>query len=89
MEGPAAPLDGTNAVTNLLSMNKDQSHGAAKNIKGRIKEAAGVLTGNKAEEAEGSADRATGAVQQAVGDLKHNIARKLEQDPPEDDGDEK
>lgn len=42
-------LDGTNAMTKLLSMNKDQSHGAAKNIKGRIKEAAGVLTGNKAE----------------------------------------
>jgi uncharacterized protein YjbJ (UPF0337 family) len=69
-------------------MNKDQSQGAAKNIKGRIKEAAGILTGNKAEEAEGSADRAKGAVQKAVGDLKHNIARKLEEDPPTNDRDE-
>ena len=83
------PLDDTNAMTTLLCMNKDQSHGAAKNIKGRIKEAAGVLTGNKAEEAEGAADRAKGAVQKAVGDVKHNIARKLEQDPPKDDGNEK
>jgi uncharacterized protein YjbJ (UPF0337 family) len=69
-------------------MNKDQSGGAAKNIKGRIKEAAGVLTGNKAEEAEGTAERATGAAQKAFGDVKHKIARKLEQDPPKDDGEE-
>lgn len=66
-------------------MNKDQSRGAAKNIKGRFKEAAGILTGNKAEEAEGSADRVKGSVQKAVGDLKHDIARKLEHDPPKDD----
>lgn len=79
----------TNAMTKLLDMNKDQSHGAAKNIKGRIKESVGVLTGNKAEEAEGSADRAKGAVQKAFGDLKHNIAKKLEQDPPKDDDNEK
>ena len=70
-------------------MNKDQSDGTAKNIKGRVKEAVGVLTGNKAEEAEGVADRAKGAVQKAVGDIKHNIARKLEQDPPKDDDNEK
>jgi uncharacterized protein YjbJ (UPF0337 family) len=76
-------------VTKLLNMNKDQSRGAAKNIKGRVKEAVGILTGNKAEEAEGSADRAKGAVQKAVGDIKHNIARKLEQDPAKDEGDEK
>jgi uncharacterized protein YjbJ (UPF0337 family) len=75
-------------MTKLFGMNKDQSGGAAKNVKGRIKEAAGVLTGNKAQEAEGTADRAKGAVQKAFGDLKHNVARKLEQDPPKDDGDE-
>jgi uncharacterized protein YjbJ (UPF0337 family) len=71
-------------------MNKDQSRGVAQNIKGRVKEAAGVLTGNKTQEAEGAVDRAEGAVKKAVGDLKHNIARNLEKDPPEakEDGSE-
>jgi uncharacterized protein YjbJ (UPF0337 family) len=66
-------------------MNKDQSGGVAQNLKGRVKEAAGVLTGNKAREAEGAADRGKGAVKKAVGDLKHKIAEKLEKDPPDED----
>jgi uncharacterized protein YjbJ (UPF0337 family) len=63
-------------------MNKDQVRGGTENLKGRVKEAAGVLTGNKSQEAEGAADRAKGAVQKTVGDVKHSVARKLEKDPP-------
>jgi uncharacterized protein YjbJ (UPF0337 family) len=59
-------------------MNKDQTSGAAQNIKGRVKEAAGVLTGNKDKESEGASERASGAVRKAVGDLKHKLAKKID-----------
>jgi uncharacterized protein YjbJ (UPF0337 family) len=59
-------------------MNKDQKDGAIDNAKGRVKEAAGTLIGNKNLESEGAADRAAGAVKKAVGDVKHEIAKKIE-----------
>ncbi len=59
-------------------MNKDQKDGAAENIKGRVKQAAGIVTGNKDQESQGAAERASGAVKKAVGDLKHGIAKKLD-----------
>ena len=62
----------------LRAMNKDQKDGAIENAKGRVKEAAGTLTGNKNLESEGAADRAAGAVKKAVGDVKHEIAKKIE-----------
>ena len=51
-------------------MHKDTAKGAAKDIKGSIKEAAGKATGNERLEAEGVADRAAGKVQKGVGNLK-------------------
>jgi uncharacterized protein YjbJ (UPF0337 family) len=59
-------------------MNKDQKSGAAENIKGRVKQAAGIISGDKETESEGAADRAKGSVRKAVGDLKHNVAKKLD-----------
>ncbi len=59
-------------------MNKDQKDGAAENIKGRVKQAAGIVTGNKDQESQGASERASGAVKKAVGDLKHGIAKKLD-----------
>jgi uncharacterized protein YjbJ (UPF0337 family) len=59
-------------------MNKDQKEGVTKNLKGRLKQAAGVLTGNKDKEAEGAAERAAGAARKAVGDLKQGLAKKLD-----------
>ncbi len=59
-------------------MNKDQKDGKVQNIKGRIKQAAGALSGNKQTEREGATERAVGAGQKAVGDLKHAIAKKLD-----------
>ena len=38
-------------------MNKDQVDGAINNAKGRVKEAAGALTGNKDLESEGATER--------------------------------
>jgi uncharacterized protein YjbJ (UPF0337 family) len=61
-------------------MNKDQSKGTVDNIKGRVKEAAGALTGDKKTQAEGLAERVKGAAQKKVGDLKHDAARTIEKD---------
>jgi uncharacterized protein YjbJ (UPF0337 family) len=60
-------------------MNKDQRKGTAQNIKGRVKQAVGVVTGDKDAESEGASDRAKGAARKAFGDVKRGIARKLEE----------
>jgi uncharacterized protein YjbJ (UPF0337 family) len=59
-------------------MNKDQKDGTGEDIKGRVKQAAGIVTGNKDQESEGASERAAGAVKKAVGDLKHDIAKKID-----------
>lgn len=51
-------------------MHKDEAKGAAKDISGSIKEAAGKATGNERLEAEGVGERAEGKVQKGVGSLK-------------------
>jgi len=65
-------------MPNFVLMNKDQREGAVTNAKGRAKEAAGVVTGNKDLESEGAADRAVGAAKKAVGDVKHKFAKKID-----------
>jgi uncharacterized protein YjbJ (UPF0337 family) len=59
-------------------MNKDQKSGAGQNVKGRLKEVAGIVSGNKKLEADGLADRAVGAAKSAVGAAKHHAAKKLD-----------
>jgi uncharacterized protein YjbJ (UPF0337 family) len=59
-------------------MNKDQRNGIGQSIKGRIKQAAGAILGNKKIEAEGIADRVVGAAKAAVGEVKHDVAKKLD-----------
>jgi uncharacterized protein YjbJ (UPF0337 family) len=59
-------------------MNKDEGNGVAQNIKGRVKEAAGVISGDKKVEAEGLADRVAGAAKAAVGAAKHGLAKKID-----------
>jgi uncharacterized protein YjbJ (UPF0337 family) len=51
-------------------MHKDEAKGAAKDIKGSMKEAAGKATSNERLEAEGAAERVEGKVQKGVGALK-------------------
>ncbi|MDP3656912.1 MAG: CsbD family protein [Brevundimonas sp.] len=51
----------------------DRVEGAAKNLGGNIKEAAGKLTGDEKLKAEGRADQAEGKVQNAVGGMKDAI----------------
>jgi uncharacterized protein YjbJ (UPF0337 family) len=51
-------------------MDKDRVEGAAHQVKGAIKEAAGKVTGDTKIEAEGAAERAAGKVQNTVGGVK-------------------
>lgn len=48
----------------------DRIEGAAKNLGGKLKEAAGKLTGDEKLKAEGRADQVAGKVQNAVGGVK-------------------
>ena len=48
----------------------DRVEGAAKNMGGKLKEAAGKLTGDEKLKAEGRADQVAGKVQNAVGGVK-------------------
>ena len=59
-------------------MNKNQKDGALENLKGRVKQATGIVTGDKDKESQGASERASGAVKKAVGDLKHDLAKKLD-----------
>ncbi len=54
-------------------MDKDRIAGAAKNIKGSVKEAVGNLTGDAKLQAEGKADKVEGKVQNAIGDMKDAV----------------
>jgi uncharacterized protein YjbJ (UPF0337 family) len=53
--------------------DRDRIEGAAKNIGGKIKEAAGKATGDEKLKAEGRADQVSGKVQNAVGGLKDTL----------------
>lgn len=66
-------------------MNSDELKGKAENLKGRGKEAAGTLTGNKRLEGEGLVDRAKGAVREKIGELKGDDRRRS---PASDDSDD-
>ena len=57
-------------------MDKDRIAGAAKQVKGNIKEQVGKVTGDSKTEAEGKADKVEGKVQNTVGGLKDK-AREL------------
>lgn len=51
-------------------MDKDRIDGAAKQVKGSIKEAIGKVTGDSKTQAEGVAEKAAGKVQSSVGGAK-------------------
>ena len=51
----------------------DRVEGAAKNIGGKIKEAAGKITGDEKLKAEGRADQVEGKVQNTVGGIKDAV----------------
>jgi len=54
-------------------MDKDRVEGAATNLKGKIKEAAGRVSGDAKLKSEGKADQVAGKVQNAIGGAKDAI----------------
>jgi len=59
-------------------MNKDQLEGAARNVGGRIQEAAGSIAGNSNTRAEGVINQAAGSFQEAVGDAHEAVVDAYE-----------
>jgi uncharacterized protein YjbJ (UPF0337 family) len=51
-------------------MDKDRVEGIGHQAKGKLKETAGKMTGDKRTEAEGTAEKAAGKVQNTVGGAK-------------------
>jgi uncharacterized protein YjbJ (UPF0337 family) len=51
-------------------MDKDRVEGAMHQAKGKVKEAAGKVTGDKKTQSEGTAEKAAGKVQNSVGGAK-------------------
>lgn len=51
----------------------DRIEGAATNMGGKIKEAAGKVTGDEKLKAEGRADQVKGKIQNAVGGVKDSL----------------
>jgi uncharacterized protein YjbJ (UPF0337 family) len=54
-------------------MDRDRVEGSAKNLKGKVKEVAGKVTGDAKLKSEGKADQVAGKVQNAFGGAKDAI----------------
>jgi uncharacterized protein YjbJ (UPF0337 family) len=54
-------------------MDRDRVEGATKNVGGKIKEAAGKVTGDEKLKREGQVDQVTGKVQNVVGGAKDKL----------------
>ena len=59
-------------------MNRNEREGKKKNVKGRAKEAAGILTGNKNLESEGARERAEGVAQERIGNASRKVLEAIE-----------
>lgn len=59
-------------------MNSDRIEGSFKQAKGKVKEAAGEVTGDAKLQGEGKADQVEGKVQNAVGGAKDKIKEALD-----------
>jgi len=58
--------------------NDDEREGRLQNVKGRVKEAAGILTGNESLEDEGAGDRQAGRTEEAIGRARRKIGEAVE-----------
>ena len=58
-------------------MNKNEVRGKARQLKGRVKEAAGVVTGNRHLENEGAAERTGGEIEAGLGKARRKVGTAL------------
>jgi uncharacterized protein YjbJ (UPF0337 family) len=66
-------------------MNKDEVTGKGENLKGRVKEAFGSLTGDKRKQADGLFDRIRGAVREKLGKTKREVSRDMSRGDDDED----
>jgi uncharacterized protein YjbJ (UPF0337 family) len=59
----------------MKSSAQDQAEGKFHNEKGKIKEAAGIITDNPNLEAQGKVEKITGKVQEKVGQVKKVLGK--------------
>ena len=59
-------------------MRQQEARGKVKKIQGRVKQAAGRITGNRELEREGSRQRAAGAVQESLGRAHRKVGEFVE-----------
>jgi uncharacterized protein YjbJ (UPF0337 family) len=59
-------------------MNRDERDGKAENVKGRVKEAAGIVTGDKELEKKGAEERAEGEARRSVGEARRKVGEAIE-----------
>lgn len=65
-------------------MNKDQLKGKVEKVKGRVKDAAGALSGDKKTQVEGMVERVKGTVREGLGNAREAI-EKGDRSPENDD----
>jgi len=58
-------------------MNKNQVHGTAKDIAGKVQEEAGKLVGSKEQQAKGLGKQIAGKAEKAFGDAKQAVKNSL------------
>ena len=54
---------------------KREIKGKVDNIKGRVKEAIGALSGNKETQAEGTVERVAGAANEKIGEVERKVGK--------------
>lgn len=59
-------------------MNKDRIQGSAEQAKGKMKEVAGIVTGDAKLEGEGKAQKAAGKIQNMVGGIKDAVKEAID-----------
>jgi uncharacterized protein YjbJ (UPF0337 family) len=60
-----------------MSVNKDQTEGRVKEVKGTIKEVAGQLLGDAKLESKGKVQRIVGEAQAKFGDVKQDVKESV------------
>ena len=61
------------------AMNKDELRAKAEQLKGKVKEAFGSLTGDRKKEAEGEFDQAKGTAREKYGEAKEAASEKYDE----------
>jgi len=64
---------------------KEELGGKGENIKGRVEQAAGALTGDKKTEGEGLGHRIAGTVREKIAEVKRDLTKHRKQDEEADD----